>query len=149
MKKIVTVPDPILRRISSSVVDFNQELLKLEREMKSIVLNTNALGLAAPQIGISLRMFIFKSAERLITVINPTIIEAIGSLSYIEEGCLSVPGITRVVPRHTMIKLEYQGIDKSKKQKYFANMEAVIIQHEYHHLMGITILESGVDRESV
>jgi len=102
-------------------------------------------GLAAPQLGINKQIFIYRKNINSIkykVIINPSILFKSGNTTSKNEGCLSVPGITKTIKRFRKFALNY--IDKNgKKKKINSNnkLEVIILQHEFDHLMGMTILD--------
>ena len=96
------------------------------------------IGLAAPQVGISLRMFVMQvGANEGTTFINPEIIEFDdGEMFEFQEGCLSFPLSRGWVTRPKRVKVKYTDLDKKEQTKVFEDLEAVCVQHEIDHLNG-------------
>lgn len=151
--KIFTYPAPVLKKIAEPISEFNQELKDLAEQMIQTMYKSYGIGLAAPQIGKSIRLFVSdidfdldKDEDDLITnanpkvYINPKIIEHSGKMIY-EEGCLSFPGIYEKVNRHEEITLEYQDIDGETHTVTATGIESVCLQHELDHLDGIVFIE--------
>lgn len=156
MLKIFIAPHPILSQQAKPVLKIDNAILQLIEEMKKILAATTdpkGVGLAAPQIGKSLRLFIVKPTEKskVKVFINPKIIGQSLEVAYVKrpkkdkskkaakklEGCLSLPTIWGPVLRAstlTLIFLDEQG--KAHKKK-FSNFLATIVQHEIDHLNGI------------
>lgn len=136
--KIVYIPDPVLRKPAKKVDVFDDELQTLIDDMFETMYHVNGVGLAAPQIGISLQLTVIDvSAERdsPLVLVNPEIIETEGS-QHFQEGCLSVPGVYETVTRHTWVKAK--ALDRFGKE-YELEGEGVLgeaIQHEIDHLNG-------------
>jgi len=111
--------------------------------------NAHGIGLAAPQIGISLRLFIADAApledEELQdfkkVFVNPTILKEVGEEWAYEEGCLSIPGIRADVRRLPELKIHYYDTDWNEFTETYDGMAARIIQHEYDHIEGILFLD--------
>ena len=155
---IFTFPAPVLKQVAKEVVDFNDELSELVIDMLHTMYMAPGIGLAAPQIGKSLRLFVsdidFEREEvedeehptyRNINLnprvfINPKIIAKEGEILF-EEGCLSVPGIYEKVKRFEKITLEYQDLDGKKQSLSAEGLESVCLQHELDHLNGIVFIE--------
>ena len=128
------------------------ELNKLISDMYETMYDASGVGLAAPQIGKSIRLFVIdtspfnnddfeknsgfevKSLKK--TFINPEIIEQFGDLSSFEEGCLSIPNIREHINRKSEIKIKYQDENFIDHQETFSGILARVIQHEYDHLEG-------------
>lgn len=151
--KIFTYPAPVLKKVAEPINEFNQELKDLGEQMIQTMYKSYGIGLAAPQIGKSIRLFVSdidfdldKEEDDLITnanpkvYINPKIIEHSGKIIY-EEGCLSFPGIYEKVNRHEKITLEYQDISGETHTVKATGIESVCLQHELDHLDGIVFIE--------
>ena len=128
------------------------ELNKLISDMYETMYEASGVGLAAPQIGKSIRLFVIdtspfntddfekssgfevKSLKK--TFINPEIIEQFGDLSSFEEGCLSIPNIREHINRKSEIKIKYQDENFIDHEETFSGILARVIQHEYDHLEG-------------
>jgi len=134
-------------------VDLDDTLLpQLIADMWETMYNAKGIGLAAPQIGRSLRMFLVDTAqiereeddkEEGIkeAFINPIIIEETGEFWSYEEGCLSIPKLTGDVERQESVTIEYLDVSFDKKVATFVGMNARVIQHEYDHIEGILFTE--------
>lgn len=158
VKKIVTVPDPLLRQKSEPVKWFDKRLKNLVKNLKDTMIaqdSPKGVGLSAPQIAKSSRVFIARIGGKIIPFVNPqitfrskeTIKDKMPQDKRLLEGCLSVPGYWSFVNRSYKIKIEYQN-EKGKKQTLqLEGKEAVYVQHEFDHLEGILfvdrILEQG------
>lgn len=143
--KIYTYPDKILRKKADEITDIDQELLDLIENMFETMLLHEGVGLAAPQIGLSKRLFVidtkkyYEDGEKLI-MINPEIIEKDGS-EKLEEGCLSVPDIKCEVKRATRIVLRGYDEDGKLIEREIEGFLARVIQHELDHLNGILFID--------
>jgi len=114
--------------------------------MYEIMYSANGVGLAAPQIGLNIRIFILDSGSRdkekkPITMINPKIISLEDEKASYEEGCLSFPEHFAEIERPDKVKIEYLDKDNSKKISTFGGFESRIIQHELDHLNGILFVD--------
>lgn len=109
---------------------------------------SNGLGIAAPQVGVNLRIFIARlnygsSAEIIIPMVNPEIIESSKTLEEGEEGCLSLPGRFGIVPRLKALTVTYADQKGSKNTLHLEGLNARIVQHETDHIDG----KLFIDRE--
>lgn len=139
--KILLYGNPILRTICVSVADVDSDIVKTLDDMGKILGEYKGIGLAAPQISQSVRMFVFQdNRKKLRQIINPIIIKARGSTED-REGCLSIPGISVPVFRPSTVELEYVDRCGKKKREKFTGMDARVIQHENDHLDGKMILD--------
>ena len=157
-KKIITVPDPLLRQKSEPVKWFDKRLKNLIKDLKDTMLaqdSPKGVGLSAPQIGKSDRVFIAKIGEKIIPFINPqityrskeTIKEKLPKEERLFEGCLSVPGYWGFVNRPYQVKIEYQD-EKGKKQSLqLEGKEAVYVQHEHDHTEGILFVDRILEQK--
>lgn len=156
---IHTYPDPVLTKIAEVVKpdEFNAELKELCLNMLYTMYNAPGIGLAAPQIGISKRIFVMdidydrdetsegseeytlSNFEPLI-FINPVIKNQEGKIIY-QEGCLSLPGIYEDVQRYESITVEYQDTDGNLMSIEADELMAICIQHENDHLDGKVFLD--------
>lgn len=141
---IVAYGDPVLRRKAQDVQPGKIDLIKLRDDMFETMYAAHGVGLACPQIGLSLRMFVVdgkpmdESLEGFKKVfINPQILNETGAPWPFEEGCLSIPGIREDVSRNPTIHLNYFDENWEEHQEEFSDLKARIIQHEYDHIEGI------------
>lgn len=135
--KIIHYPDPILLKPCEPINKFDDSLHKTLDEMKILMIQSNGIGLAANQVGISKSFFIIKDNKGdIVEFINPKIIDSEGTVN-VNEGCLSAPGIYLPVSRPEAILIEYQDRTGEQKRSVAEGIEARVILHEYDHLLGI------------
>lgn len=149
IRTIIHSPNPILSAPSIEVKDDNVKSKKIHDlilDLKDTVIATNGIGIAAPQINVSLRVIVINYANKLFGVINPTITYKSNGTTPLEEGCLSVPGTFIRIVRPKKVVIE--GLDENGKPiKINANdMLAKIFQHEIDHINGILISDHQEDR---
>jgi peptide deformylase len=141
--EIVKLGDPILRQVAKPITLATQELQDLIARMTVIMREARGLGLAAPQVGVSLRLFIYDAGDKkgLRVLINPKIVSARGEQTDPPEGCLSIPGLQGVVTRANQIRVK--GYDARLKPVTVnaTELEARVIQHEIDHLDGILFFD--------
>jgi peptide deformylase len=142
MLTIITLGDPLLKKISGVVPDINGDIKKLTDDMLSILGEARGLGLAAVQVGELLRVFVTRVPKDGTRVfINPDILETSIEQVEFEEGCLSVPGINADVTRSASVRIQAWN-DKGKPFTLSAEgLLARVIQHEFDHLNGILFLD--------
>ncbi|MFA5070183.1 MAG: peptide deformylase [Patescibacteria group bacterium] len=128
---------PILRKKAESVKIIDAGVLKLSADMLETLDKENGLGLAAPQIGKSLRVICVKSKEGGLIFVNPEITKKSFRKNTAEEGCLSIPGIFGYVKRHNSIVLEADSLERTRIKLKAKGLMARVIQHELDHLSGI------------
>jgi len=144
---IVAYGDPILKREADEIEKDYPFLEELIANMFETMYNAEGVGLAAPQIGKSIRLFIvdaspFEEEEAELknfkkVFINPIILEEEGKIWAFNEGCLSIPGIREDVNRYPKITIEYFDENFNLVEETFEGMGARIVQHEYDHIEGI------------
>jgi peptide deformylase len=144
---IVAYGDPVLKKVAEDIDKDSVDVKKLAEDMFETMYAAHGVGLAAPQIGKSIRMFVIdaepmdeedESLKGLKKVfINPTILEEEGEDWAFEEGCLSIPGIRAEVKRPERVQIHYYDEDWNEYTEDFEGLAARVIQHEYDHLEGI------------
>ena len=154
---IVAIGDPVLKtKAKNLATDLPAaDLQQLVADMFETMYYAHGVGLAAPQIGKSVRLFVMDSGpmvevdeedqeegEQLEApvkraFINPVMVSETGEEWGFEEGCLSIPGVRELVNRHADIVLRYEDENRQVHEEAFSGMAARIIQHEYDHLEGV------------
>ena len=150
---IVGYGDPILKKKAQIVEKNYPDLKSLISDMFETMYQASGVGLAAPQIGKSIRLFIidtsafdnkdfeetsgFKTATLKKVFINPEIINESGEAKPFEEGCLSIPNVREIISRKSKIKLSYFDENFVHHQESFNGIIARVIQHEYDHIEGV------------
>ncbi|MHC4324811.1 MAG: peptide deformylase [Planctomycetota bacterium] len=140
--QITHYPAGILGRRAEPVEEINDDILRLVDKMIDIMLQNKGIGLAAPQAGVPLRLFIISldgGRENVKAYVNPTVTPA-GELEGIDEGCLSVPGIYTKIRRYEKCEVTATGLDGSEFTDRAEGLYARALQHEYDHIEGITIV---------
>jgi len=137
---------PVLRKQAVDVEMGKEELQQLIADMYETMYNANGVGLAGPQVGKSLRIFVIDSAPfketnpdeemRKQAFINPVITKRFGEEEPFNEGCLSLPDIHEDVYRPTSIEITYLDENLEEKHETLSGCVARIIQHEYDHIEG-------------
>lgn len=140
---IVAFGDPVLKKQAADI-DENFDIKTLVADMFETMENANGVGLAAPQIGKAIRVFIVDATPVLEdgeefrkAFINPTILEESGEPWPYEEGCLSIPGIREDVSREPVVKIHYFDENWNEYEEEYDGMIARVIQHEYDHIEGV------------
>ena len=143
--KVVHYPEPVLLQIGKPVTEFDENLKKLVEDMFETMYAARGVGLAAPQIGVSTRLFVMdcsggENPERKIAIINPEIIHIEGE-QYGDEGCLSFPGLYQKVKREVRTIVRAQDINGDFFEFDGIDLEARCILHETDHCDGIVFLD--------
>ena len=143
---IVSFGNSILRS-KCSPVDKNHPIEEILKNMYETMYNAQGVGLAAPQIGLDLSIFIIDTTpfcddeNNLIPLnkefINPEIIDYSGKDESFNEGCLSIPGLREDIIRKDQIKIKYYDKNFNEYTKIYEGINSRVIQHEYDHLMGV------------
>lgn len=159
IKKVVQAGDPRLRKVSKPVNKIDKKILLLISDLKETLLahkNPEGVGLAAPQIGRNLRVFVMRDGEKLKTVINPEIISASkvkaikaknDNKDEILEGCLSIPYYYGPLTRGKKIKIKYLNEDGQEVIETFKDFPAQIVQHEIDHLEGFLFVDRLLEQK--
>ncbi|PTX61218.1 peptide deformylase [Melghirimyces profundicolus] len=137
IRKIVLVPDPILKEKAKPVTKFNARLHKLLDDMADTMYDAPGVGLAAPQIGISKRVIVADDGNGLIEAVNPELFDKKGEQISPPEGCLSIPGLLGDVRRAEKVTMKAQDRNGSFFELEAEGYLARILQHEVDHLNGI------------
>jgi peptide deformylase len=120
--------------------DPQEDPYELAKIMTDILVKNKGIGLSAPQIGLHLRVITignYSDPESVMTLFNPNIVDFSKETCYLEEGCLSFPGLYVKISRSNNIRLRYQGMDGKTDTGTFSGLTARIIQHECDHLEGV------------
>jgi peptide deformylase len=150
---IYTYVQPVLRKETQDIDAANYPKLdELIENMYETMYNADGIGLAAPQIGLTDRIFVvdlspladeenpqFKDFKKVF--INAHIIERKGDTEQVEEGCLSIPGIHERVPRQGEIRIQYLDENLQSHDETYSGFMARVIQHEYDHLDGVMFID--------
>ena len=135
-------PDAALRMAARPVVDFDDELLSLVERMKLLMVDANGIGLAATQVGVLRRVFVFQRAEdEVAAVVNPEIVEHSEETDIADEGCLSIQGIS--VPVERSLEVTIVGKDENGNEVRYEldDYAARCVQHENDHLDGVLMID--------
>ena len=145
VREVVLYPAEVLRRPAEAVTAFDGNLRTLVADMFDTMYAARGVGLAAPQVGESRRVFVMdpQHDEEPIgptALINPVIVRLSGEQTF-EEGCLSIPGFAADVVRAESVRVEYRTVDGAAAALELSGYPAVIAQHEIDHLDGILFVD--------
>lgn len=151
---IVAYGDPVLKKKADEIAEDYPGLDKLVEDMFETMYNAKGVGLAAPQVGKSIRLFIVdaspfgedkdgdpKCKDFKRVFINPIIFDEEGEEWPFEEGCLSIPLLREEVKRKPLLKIEYYDEDWNLYEEELDGFRARVVQHEYDHIEGILFLD--------
>ena len=140
-------PDPVLRMEARGVEAFNGDLRRLAERMTQLMRDANGVGLAATQVGVIRRVFVFQpdAESEPVAVVNPVLAESSDELVVDDEGCLSLIGVQMPVERPVSVRLEGRDLEGGELSFDLADQAARVVQHEVDHLDGVLILDRTTD----
>jgi peptide deformylase len=140
--RITRYPAEVLAHKAEPVENIDENIRQLVKKMTEIMIEHKGVGLAAPQAGVPLRLFIISldgTAQNVRVYINPTVTPD-GALGSNEEGCLSVPGVFTKIRRYKKCKVTATELDGNEFNEEAEGLYARALQHEYDHIEGIIIV---------
>jgi len=150
--QIRTFGDPVLTQRSSEITDIDSNVVRLVEDMVETMHAAHGLGLAAPQVGVQRRLFVYQLQDRdPVAIVNPTIVESRGEWEH-DEGCLSIPGLYFPIVRPKEIHLTGWDLDGHEISIEADELEARCFQHELDHLDGrllIDVLDKAQRKEAM
>jgi peptide deformylase len=132
--------DPVLKQVARAVDDIDGSLVRLVDDMVETMYDSEGAGLAAPQVGVQKRMFVYDVGDGPEVMINPTIVETAGEWYY-DEGCLSIPGLRLGILRPDKVHIRGLGIDGEELSIEADEFLGRVFQHEVDHLDGVLMVE--------
>ena len=138
--EIRVIGDPVLRQRAGAVGDIDGRLARLTDDMLATMYDAPGIGLAAPQVGVQKRIFVYDLGEGPQVIINPEIRESRGEWGY-EEGCLSIPGLSFELVRPKEVHLVGVDLDGNELSIEADELLARCFQHEIDHLDGVLFIE--------
>jgi peptide deformylase len=141
---ILTYPDPKLRRKAEPLTEITDEVRERVANMFPLMYEAKGIGLAAPQIGWNVRLFVVNVSgepEDELVLVNPKVLEKDGGFWTLEEGCLSLPGINGKVQREKRVVVEAEDLDGNVFEIEADGMVGRCILHEYDHLDGVLFID--------
>jgi peptide deformylase len=147
LAQIRQYPDAVLRMRAREVESFDDDLSRLAEKMKHLMHDARGVGLAATQVGVLQRMFVFQKEgdEEATALVNPEIVERSRDTEVLDEGCLSLQGVLVPVERATAVTLTGQDVSGAPVRLELEEMDARVVQHELDHLDGVLMLERTDD----
>jgi peptide deformylase len=143
LAQIRQYPDAALRLRAHEVREFDEALARLARRMAELMREARGVGLAATQVGVLQRLFVFQREEdeEATAVVNPRLTERSSETEILDEGCLSLQGVHVPVERRVLIDLEGQDVEGRPLRLELEGADARVVQHELDHLDGVLMLE--------
>ena len=137
---IRVIGDPVLRQKAKDVTDIDGALVQVVEDMLETMYEAPGIGLAAPQVGINKRLFVWDIGMGPNAMVNPEIVESDGEWVF-EEGCLSVPGLSWEIVRPKQIRIVGRDLDGNEIEYEADELEARMFQHEMDHIDGTLLIE--------
>lgn len=134
--KILEYPNDLLRVKTKAVTKVTDEMIETAETMYKVMREANGVGLAATQVGLDYSFLVLEDNGKALNMWNPVILQRAARTEYSSEGCLSFPGIIRIIKRPTEVTVKYR--DKNNKMQYIVlrGLQARAMVHEYEHLFG-------------
>ena len=142
IRPILLHPDPRLKKAAEPVSEITDKIRTLADDMLETMYDAPGIGLAAPQVGVGLRVLVMDCVKeedqppRPMVLINPQIIGASEDMNTYEEGCLSIPEQYADVERPAEVDVQWLGLDGEMHEEHFKGLWATCVQHEIDHLDG-------------
>lgn len=133
--------DSVLRMPAGEVVTFDDELVRLAERMTALMHDAEGVGLAATQVGILRRFFVFSHEGEDRVLVNPLITRRAGAVEVDDEGCLSLGSVRVPVERQLEVTLEGKDVTGAEVKLELEGMPARVVQHEVDHLDGVLIID--------
>jgi peptide deformylase len=143
---IRTYGDPVLGTATTNVENIDAKIAALAASMIETMYEAPGVGLAANQVGVQKRLFVYDKGDGPHVVVNPVIVETSGEWVY-EEGCLSVPGLSWEIVRANVVHLKGFDLDGNELDLETNEYEGRILQHEVDHLDGVLLIERLSDEQ--
>ncbi|MFV0295557.1 MAG: peptide deformylase [Hyphomicrobiaceae bacterium] len=144
--EIITIPDPILRKVAQPVEQVDDALRRLADDMLETMYEAPGIGLAAPQVGVSRRLVVLdvsasETEKNPLVMFNPEIVQLSDECGVYEEGCLSIPDVKVEIERPSVITVRYVDRAGEPQELKTDGLLATAIQHEVDHLEGRLIID--------
>lgn len=155
VREILHATNPLLRVVSKPIKKIDKKTLSLIKDLKetlSLQKDPEGVGLAAPQVGKNLRLFVIRPKDKIKVIINPEIVfiskeKTPQRKQKIMEGCLSLPHFYGPLVRATKVKIKYQDENGNPQEEEFLDLNAQIILHEIDHLDGILFVDRLLEQK--
>ena len=142
MLPLIIAPNSILKRVAADInLPVSAEVVALAQNMVKAMVHYKGIGLAAPQVGQSVKLIVVATPNSPTVYINPQIIKYSWKKITMEEGCLSIPGVFGMVKRPQSVRARYLTLDGALKEEKLDGMVARIYQHEVDHVNGVLFID--------
>ena len=135
-------PHPVLRRVAEPFEAFDQDLQDIVQAMFRLMVKSQGVGLAGPQVGLPKRVLVLNATGEEgddLAMVNPRVLSREGDPTIFEEGCLSFPGIYAEIERPDGCTVEFWTPTGERQERAFTGFQSRVIQHEYDHLEGVLL----------
>lgn len=140
-------PDAVLRQVAQPIQDVNRHIAALARDMLQLMRECRGIGLAAPQVGLLVRLIVADIGDGPVAVVNPRIAPS-GAQERMIEGCLSLPDVYVDIARDSVLEVRGLAPDGAHLHFQARGLLARVIQHEVDHLQGVLICDRGTPRSA-
>jgi peptide deformylase len=143
LAQIRQYPDPVLRMQAREVESYDEDLARLIERLEHLLRDANGLGLAATQVGVLRRVFLFlpDPEQEAVPLVNPRLAQSSDERATDDEGCLSLQGVVIPVERHERVTIEATDPEGNEVKLELEGLPARIAQHELDHLDGVLIID--------
>ncbi len=138
---ILTYPHDSLRKKAIAVEKVTPELVDIANEMYKLMKEATGIGLAAPQVGLDIRLIVIEDSGQPVIMFNPVILKRSTDVEYKGEGCLSFPGVSRLIKRPKEVVVKYRDGRGKMQHAVFNGLQARCICHEIEHLEGRLLID--------
>lgn len=146
LSQIRQYPDPALRMRANEVEHFDDALRQLAERMTALMIDAYGVGLAATQVGVLQRLFVFQAADdETHVLVNPRLVQQSDEVEADDEGCLSLQRVLVPVERSVRVTMEAQDLDGDDVRLELDELPARVAQHELDHLDGVLIIDRTTD----
>lgn len=138
---ILTYPDDHLRKKTTAISKVTPELLAIANEMYQVMRANNGIGLAANQVGLDISLIVLEDEGKPLIMFNPVILKRSPDQEYSQEGCLSFPGVFRLIKRPKEVTVKYRNVDNQMSYAVLKGLQARCLIHEYDHLFAKLMID--------
>lgn len=139
--KILLYPNPILNKKCKAIDKITPELQQTAKDMYDVMIKSNGVGLAAPQVGLDIRLLVLDEDGNALYMFNPHLMKKSKETQYETEGCLSFPGDWKKIKRSKEVTVKYRDLNNKMVYKTLTGIMSIAFQHELNHLDGILFID--------
>lgn len=146
--KILEYPDEHLRTTTKPVDKITPELAQIAQDMYETMIAAKGVGLAATQVGLDISLLVLEDGGKPLIMFNPVILKRGAKLEFGAEGCLSFPGVFRMIKRPLEVTVKYRDANGRMQYQVLRGLQARAMVHEYEHLFGKLFIDQPEKREN-